>query len=80
VTTDEIRYARQKAIDDILRLMGCTDARASNCEHVEAVRALASACYQTLADQFGLMHLLEGIGAETHIKPGVTGRREGKLR
>lgn len=82
----DLTYRRQKAIDDLLRLMGCTDARASNCEHVAAVTALAAAIQDTTFElldkavggalsEFGLRPKIE-----THIKPGVTGNREGLLR
>ena len=86
MSAEPLQYRRQKAIDDLLRLMGCTDPRASNCEHVGAVTALASAIQDTTFDlldeavgralsQFGLRPQIE-----TRIKPGVTGHREGVLR
>ena len=50
MSAEPLQYRRQKAIDDLLRLMGCTDARASNCEHVAAVTALASAIQDTTFD------------------------------
>lgn len=71
----DVNYDRQKAIDDLLRLMGCTDAKSSNCEHVAAVTALANACYRTVGELIGVP-----MEAKTQIRPGVTGRREGKLR
>lgn len=40
---------RQSAIDVLLRLMGCTDARSSQCEHVAAISELAEACFHTVA-------------------------------
>lgn len=71
----DVNYDRQKAIDDLLRLMGCTDAKASNCEHVAAVAAMADACYRTAGELFGVK-----VETQMHIKPGVTGKREGRLR
>lgn len=66
--------------------MGCTDAKSSRCEHVAAVSAFGEAMMQTtfeLLDEACAGALSElGLrpGLETHIRPGVTGRREGVLR
>lgn len=75
----ELTYQRQAAIDVLLRLMGCTDAKASNCEHVGAVKAMADACYKTAFWMAGRDDLVASAVTETRIRPGVTGHREGKL-
>lgn len=92
----DLTYVRQEAIDTLLRMMGCTDARASNCEHVAAVSRLAAACYGTMVVEMGtylaraidkgnlidmpfLERMVTGFRTELHIRPGVTGHREGHL-
>lgn len=84
----ELAHRRQEAIDTLLRLMGCTDARTSNCEHVAAVASLSSAMVESTAIELdracgGALRdagLLDALRLETYIRPGVTGRREGTLR
>lgn len=73
---NQLALARQTAIDVLLRLMGCTDAKQSNCEHVAAIGALVQATAESTAYLFGY----DGpIITQVAIRPGVTGHREGRL-
>lgn len=72
----ELAHARQEAIDVLLRLMGCTDLRTANCEHVGAIKALAAACNATTAYVLGY----DGpLITETHFREGAAGHREGRI-
>lgn len=70
----DIDFDRMAAIDTLLRMMGCTDAKGSNCEHVAAIAALADACYRTVGAAFGIP-----INAKLEVSPTATGHREGRL-
>jgi hypothetical protein len=53
---ERLATQRQTAIRDALRLMGCTHRRSENCDHVDAITAMASAMTETAA-----FLLVEGI-------------------
>lgn len=73
--TNDVTYDRMKAIDTLLRMMGCTDAKGSNCEHVAAITDLADACYRTIGELAGVP-----IEARLELSPTAWGHREGRLR
>ena len=76
----QIAYERLAAIDVLLRLMGCTDAKQANCEHVAAVSALANAItkstFQLLDEACGGALTEAGLvpSVATHFRPGATGK------
>lgn len=93
---EQLTYDRQEAIDVLLRLMGCTDAKSANCEHVAAIGRFANLMVTTsngllvaapvhdvrkgrALTEERLIDLAASMTVDTHIKPGVSGHREGRL-